>query len=546
MKRYRYFIAVLLAAIGLWPNATFARDDATRSPFGIAVTATNDAAGGKLLRVNFTVPPQCVLYFDRLHFCTSSGAAVKPVTMPEPIVETDLVTGKPRKVYLNDFSATINPADIPDHTLAVKFQGCTNAACFFPEQRRFAMTADGSMPEVTSDNSRTNAIAGRDDNSTDWAQQFKGFTVQGQQTGYLGPQDFSAFLDQSLAGKGNANALAKFQNMGLLAVLLLIVAGGFLLNFTPCVLPMIPINLAIIGAGKKARSRMDGFRNGSIYGLGMALAYGTLGLFVVLTGSKFGTLNSSTWFNAVIALVFILLALGMFDVVNIDLSRFGGTSRTATAAKGTLAQNALVLSLGVMSALLAGACVAPVVISVILLATNFYAKGVMAGLLLPFLLGIGMALPWPFAGAGLTFLPKPGKWMKYVKQGFGVMILAFAVYYGHLAWHAYQSFRPQVAAARGAADSAAAPDQTDRELMAALQESRTTGRPLFIDFHASWCKDCSAMDATVFNRSDVKSRLQQFIVVRYAAEQPNNAPAKPLLDHFSIVGLPAYLVLSSK
>jgi len=157
-----------------------------------------------------------------------------------------------------------------------------------------------------------------------------------------------------------------------------------------------------------------------------------------------------------------------------------------------------------------------------------------------------MALPWPFAGAGLTFLPKPGKWMKYVKQGFGVMILAFAVYYGHLAWHAYQSFRPQVAAARGAADSAAAPDQTDRELMAALQESRTTGRPLFIDFHASWCKDCSAMDATVFNRSDVKSRLQQFIVVRYAAEQPNNAPAKPLLYHFSIVGLPAYLVLSSK
>lgn len=55
--------------------------------------------------------------------------------------------------------------------------------------------------------------------------------------------------------------------------------------------------------------------------------------------------------------------------------------------------------------MLAGACVAPVVISVFLLATNFYAEGAVAGLLLPFLLGVGMALPWPFSGAGLTFLP---------------------------------------------------------------------------------------------------------------------------------------------
>ena len=90
---------------------------------------------------------------------------------------------------------------------------------------------------------------------------------------------------------------------------------------------MIPINLAIIGAGSVAQSRMEGFRNGSIYGLGMALAYGTLGLVVVLTGSKFGTLNSSMLVpTRAIALVFVVMALGMFDVLNIDLSRFGGTA----------------------------------------------------------------------------------------------------------------------------------------------------------------------------------------------------------------------------
>jgi thiol:disulfide interchange protein len=136
--------------------------------------------------------------------------------------------------------------------------------------------------------------------------------------------------------------------------------------------------------------------------------------------------------------------------------------------------------------------------------------------------------------------------MKYVKQGFGIMILAFAFYYGHLAWHARQTAGGSIAgAAAGTAGLANhTPAELDQELLAALQQARATGRPLFVDFHASWCKDCSAMDETVFKRAEVKNHLQKFVAVRYAAEQPNATPAKPLLDHFNIVGMPAYLVLS--
>ena len=47
-------------------------------------------------------------------------------------------------------------------------------------------------------------------------------------------------------------------------------------------------------------------------------------------------------------------------------------------------------------------------------------------LALPFLLGVGMAMPWPIAGAGIAALPKPGAWMVRVKQVFGVIILATA------------------------------------------------------------------------------------------------------------------------
>src|SRR5262245_66105509 len=85
---------------------------------------------------------------------------------------------------------------------------------------------------------------------------------------------------------------------------------------------MIPINLAIIGAGVQAGSRSRGFLLGGAYGAAMAFVYGLLGLAVILTASTFGTINASPWCNLAIALLFVVLALAMFDLVNIDFSRF--------------------------------------------------------------------------------------------------------------------------------------------------------------------------------------------------------------------------------
>ena len=67
---------------------------------------------------------------------------------------------------------------------------------------------------------------------------------------------------------------------------------------------MIPINLAIIGAGAQAGSRRRGFLLGLVYGAAMAVVYGVLGLVVVLTASSFGTINASPWFNLGIASLF--------------------------------------------------------------------------------------------------------------------------------------------------------------------------------------------------------------------------------------------------
>ena len=90
-------------------------------------------------------------------------------------------------------------------------------------------------------------------------------------------------------------------------------------------------------------------------------------------------------------------------------------------------------------ALLAGACVAPVVIQVVLFSSNLYATGTKIALALPFCLGVGMAIPWPIAGAGLAALPKPGMWMVRVKQAFGVFILATAAYYGYQSYELFSN-----------------------------------------------------------------------------------------------------------
>ena len=512
-----------------------------QSPFTLTphLETTN---GATVLRVAFAFPDKHVLYADKLSFQLAGADAAGTFELPAAAVIKDKFSGHEKKVFSQSFEASRALAGglTKDLTLTVHFQGCDEANCYFPEDQTFTISSRGQVARVEDPADATPTAT-----PTEWRPLAAAFTVGGGGSGYLNEKDFIGFLDQAQTGEPAKDAAATRTGFwGVSLTMLLIVLGGVALNLTPCILPMIPINLAIIGAGAQAGSKKRGFALGATYAAGMAIAYGVLGLVVVLTGAKFGTLNSSPWFNLGIAVVFFVLALAMFDKISIELSRF--QNQSGGSSTGNNSKFIVVYSMGTVAALLAGACVAPVVISVLLQATALHAKGIMVGLLLPFLLGLGMGLPWPFAGAGLSFLPKPGMWMVRVKYGFGVLIAVFGAYYGYLSLGQFRSEAVWGVRARSRSGAADLTGVFAADLATALEASRADGRPVFIDFNASWCKNCSAMDHTTFAAPAVKQRLAGFHEVRLQTERPNESPAREILDHFKVMGLPAYIVLKPK
>jgi len=441
-------------------------------------------------------------------------------------------------------------------SVRVDYQGCRGqgadglATCFMPSSVSFSYSPEAkdvvgkkaggvsSYPGVSAEGEGTSKpVFGVDDAGLASSGGVQGlldrFEVVRVGGGYMSSSDFLKFLSLPKEGESGSESVGMSLPTSFVGLLFVVFLGGLALNLTPCVLPMIPINLAIIGAGTDAGSRSDGFFKGLTYGLGIALAYGCLGLATVLGGARFGSLNASSTFNFVIAGVFVVLSLGMFDVISIDFSKYG-SKLNFDGKKGGFAA---VFAMGVVAALLAGACVAPVLIAVLLHSTTLYSEGNVFGLALPFLLGVGMAFPWPFAGAGMAVIPKPGSWMTRVKQVFGVLILVFAAYYGWLGVSLCSS---------GCAGGSVSSDAPLAVLERGLRESEKSGKPVFIDFWASWCKNCLQMEHSTFKDSKVESALSSFVVVKFQAERPKEAGVAEILDRFDVLGLPGYVVLRPK
>lgn len=199
--------------------------------------------------------------------------------------------------------------------------------------------------------------------------------------------------------------------------------AGVLTSFTPCVYPLVPITVGIIGA-KSAASRTRGFALSLTYVLGLALVYALLGAFAALSGKLFGQLSTSRWTFLIVGNVFLLFGLSMFDVISMQLGFFQKWSPKGGAGFSTA------FLLGGVSAFIAGPCTTPVLGSLLTYVATRQNLWLGCAMLFVFAVGLGtlLLIAGTFAGFVST-LPRAGWWMNTVKKAFGVLMILIGEYF---------------------------------------------------------------------------------------------------------------------
>ncbi len=201
--------------------------------------------------------------------------------------------------------------------------------------------------------------------------------------------------------------------------------AGLLTSFTPCVYPLIPVTVGVIGA-QSVGSRARALYLSILYVLGLAVVYAGLGAFAALSGRLFGQISTNMWTYLIAGNVFLLFGLAMLDVFNLQFTGLQKLSTPGRGSRGALS----VFCMGGVAALIAGPCTTPVLGS--LLGFVALRQNVVFGvsMLFVFSLGLGalLIIVGTFAGV-LSALPKSGAWMVGIKKCFGVLMIIIAQFF---------------------------------------------------------------------------------------------------------------------
>jgi len=202
-------------------------------------------------------------------------------------------------------------------------------------------------------------------------------------------------------------------------------AGGMLAGLSPCVYPMIPIISAyVVSRNGVEKSRLSSFLLSLAYVVGMAAVYSLLGMVAALTGSMFGQISISPWALLIVAIVLLLFALNILDVIPFP-ARFSGLT-WQPAARGVPGA----FLLGAASGLVASPCTTPVLFGLLTFVAT--SRSVVYGAVLLFAFSMGMGILLLVVGTFSGFaarMPRPGRWMVAVKKVLGLLMLGMAGYY---------------------------------------------------------------------------------------------------------------------
>jgi thiol:disulfide interchange protein DsbD len=368
---------------------------------------------------------------------------------------------------------------------------------------------------------------------------------------------------------------------------------GFVASLTPCVYPMVPITVSIFGATGEQTSRLKGAALSGAFVLGIATLFTPMGIISALSGKLMGSALSNVWVVLALALLFIALAASMFGAFELALPS-GLTNKLSTVG-GVGYKGAFVM--GLVMGLIAAPCTGPFLTGMVTVIAQ--QKSVALGSMALFSFALGLGVLFFIAGAFAVNLPKGGAWMMGIKwiSGVGLAYMAFAYLRDKfepvrkLVEHPSYSFgaiagvvvliglalgvvhmmaerrkspiahlsKPMKLASIIPAVAGAAmlfswiPQNHDLNPNApeitwltnekeAREKANAEGKPLMVDFGATWCTACKELEHQTFIDASVRTEAQHFVALHIDATDDEDKTVNELKDKYKVVGLPTVIM----
>lgn len=576
------FIAALMTALAAFSTipasaqvtATGGMPLPVDQAFKLSVSRQDDGH----IRVQWTIAPGYYLYEDKIGFRRGGSDLAVPRLEGNGQSKDDPTFG-PSTVFHDRIAAVVPLSGTASAPLEVRYQGCQdNGICYPPLIRH----VDATTLAVFDPEERAQTPLANDWTAPNSAAPANGIAIAADNGGMIG----------SLLKDG-----------GVLMVLGSFMLFGVLLAFTPCVFPMYPILAGAIARQGESVTALRGFTLSLAYVVAMATAFGLLGVVAAWSGQNLQMALQSPLAIGAVSILFLVLALSMFGLFELQLpsawvNAIGGLGQ---GSRGSLASAGL---LGFTSALIVGPCVtAPLAGALIYIAQT---GDVALGAASLFALGLGKGIPLiAFGTLGPKALPKAGAWMTAVRQAFGFVFVATAIWMvsriipaeaglalwalfaiGLAVWlGAFDTLGPDATGRRrtgkaaglaaalygivlavGAASGATDPFRPLGNLVAqrgsapAATEALTfrtagtpselqtemagrNGRPSLLYVTADWCVTCAVIDRSVLSDPAIQSTLARFNLIKLDVSG-NTPEQQQIMKGLQVVGPPTMIFVN--